>query len=183
MAAPDRIEIAERDLTPQELCDTAAWLGGKPWHDLLLDLDAGRSYRELYRGERLSTWLIHWGAEADTGFHDHDLSAGAVHVIRGRVREERLRLGGPPVAREYGAGETFGIGAAEIHRVTHVGDAPALTVHAYSPPLVRMGAYVVEPSGALTRHSISYESELRPLNEPHDTESAAASSRIARIGS
>ncbi len=183
MEATQQIEVEERDLTEDELRDTAAWLGRKPWHDLLLDLGAERAYRELYRGERLSTWLIHWGHEADTGFHDHDVSAGAVHVIRGRVREERLRLTGPPEAHEYGPGETFTIAASEIHRVTHVGAAPALTVHAYSPPLLRMGAYLVEPSGTLTRHSISYESELRRLGETQAYASGAASSRIARIGS
>lgn len=183
MAATHRIEIEERDLSAEELRETAAWLGRKPWHDLLLDLDADRSYRELYRGERLSTWLIHWGDSSDTGFHDHDLSAGAVHVIRGRVREERLRLTGAPEAREYGPGDTFAIAASEIHRVLHVGDTPALTVHAYSPPLLRMGAYLVEPSGALTRHSVPCESELRPLDGAQAGASAAASSRIARIGS
>jgi quercetin dioxygenase-like cupin family protein len=151
----------DRELTSAELSETAEWLGRKPWHELCLDVDADRSYQELYRGGRLSTWLIHWGQTADTGFHDHDLSAGAVHVIRGRVREERLRLGGPPVVREFGPGETFTIEASEIHRVVHVGDEPALTVHAYSPPLTRMGAYMVEEDGTLTRHSISHEVELR----------------------
>ncbi len=58
-----------------------------------------------------------------------------MHVIRGRVRDERLALD----------------------------DAPALTVHAHSPPLTRMGAYMVEPSGKLTRHSASCKQELRPL--------------------
>ena len=161
--AERHLEEAGPDLTLAELWETASWLGSKPWHDLCLDFDADRSYQQLFSGRRLSTWLIHWGETADTGFHDHDLSGGAVHVIRGRVREERLRLGGAPEAREFGPGETFSIEASEIHRVLQAGDEPALTVHAYSPPLVRMGAYVVEPSGALTRHSISYEHELRPL--------------------
>jgi hypothetical protein len=39
-----------------------------------------------------------------------------------------------------------------------------VTIHAYSPPLVRMGAYEIEPSGQLRRHAISYEEELRPLD-------------------
>ncbi len=30
-----------------------------------------------------------------------------------------------------------------------------------SPPLDRMGAYMVEEDGTLTRHSISHETELR----------------------
>ena len=38
-----------------------------------------------------------------------------------------------------------------------------MTIHAYSPPLWRMGAYEVLPGGELRRHSLSYAEELRPL--------------------
>ena len=38
-------------------------------------------------------------------------------------------------------------------------------VHAYSPPLWRMGAYEVRADGELRRHSVSYAEELRPLAE------------------
>ena len=41
--------------------------------------------------------------------------------------------------------------------------APAVSIHAYSPPLWRMGAYSVEPDGTLRRESISYAEELRPV--------------------
>ena len=47
----------------------------------------------------------------------------------------------------------------------HAGDVPAVTIHAYSPPLWRMGAYEVAESGELRRHSVSYAEELRPLSE------------------
>ena len=84
------------------------------------------------------------------------------------ARDPRARARGAPAprrrrreVREYGPGETFTIEASEIHRVVHVGDEPALTVHAYSPPLTRMGAYMVEDDGTLTRHSVSHETELR----------------------
>jgi hypothetical protein len=37
-------------------------------------------------------------------------------------------------------------------------------VHAYSPPLWRMGQYAVSPYGVLRRTSVSYADELRPLD-------------------
>jgi hypothetical protein len=37
-----------------------------------------------------------------------------------------------------------------------------VTIHAYSPPLWRMGAYEVLPTGELRRWSLSYAEELRP---------------------
>ena len=107
-------------------------------------------------------WLICWMDDHDTGFHDHDGSAGAVTVVSGAVREERLRLGAEPARRIVRGGESFTFAAADIHRVLHHGAAPAVTIHAYSPPLWRMGAYGVSPSGELARHSISYAEELRP---------------------
>ena len=101
----------------------------------------------------------------DTGFHDHDLSAGALSVVRGSVREERLVLGGAPASRTLSAGQSLAFAASDIHRVSHAGTEPAVTLHAYSPPLWRMGAYEVSPDGTLRRHSMSYAEELRPLDE------------------
>jgi hypothetical protein len=48
-----------------------------------------------------------------------------------------------------------------IHRVLHAGDGPAITIHAYSRPLRRTGAYRVGTDGALERESLTYEEELR----------------------
>jgi hypothetical protein len=82
-------------------------------------------------------------------------------VIAGRVREERLAMGSPPVVREQSAGECFNVPANAIHRVLHTGARPAVTIHAYSPPLTRMGAYRIGPGGELERQALSYEQTLR----------------------
>ena len=83
--------------------------------------------------------------------------------MEGLIREERLRLGREPLSRTFGPGATFSFTASDIHRVAHAGGGPAVTIHAYSPPLWRMGAYEIEPDGGLRRHSLSYAEELRPL--------------------
>jgi predicted metal-dependent enzyme (double-stranded beta helix superfamily) len=158
-----------RDLTGEELRAVASQLAAQPqrWAAHVHHDPAQRTYEQLLRDEHLDVWLICWSEDHDTGFHDHDLSAGAVAVIAGAVREERLALGRPasaPIARTVRAGASFAFGASDIHRVLHAGDEPAVTIHAYSPPLVRMGAYVVEPDGQLRRHAVSYEDELRPLD-------------------
>ena len=38
-----------------------------------------------------------------------------------------------------------------------------MTLHLYSPPLARMGAYTIGDNGVLARHSVSYAEELKPL--------------------
>jgi hypothetical protein len=113
--------------------------------------------------DEVGVWLICWMDDHDTGFHDHDISSGAVAVVQGEVREERLVLGGAPRARLYRPGDAFDFAASDIHRMSHAGGGPAVSIHAYSPPLVRMGAYAVDPEGLVSRVSISYAEELRPL--------------------
>jgi Cysteine dioxygenase type I len=134
------------------------------WEHLVRHSREQREYVELRRDDDVAVWLICWMDEHDTGFHDHDLSSGAVAVADGAVAEDRLALGGPPVTRVAEAGESFHFTAADIHRVRHVGDQPAVTIHAYSPPLWRMGAYEILDGGELRRHSLSYAEELRPLS-------------------
>jgi predicted metal-dependent enzyme (double-stranded beta helix superfamily) len=155
-------------MTTRELIEHVRALAAAPagWAHLVEHDPERRRYHELHRDDDLAVWLICWSHEQDTGFHDHDLSSGAVAVIEGAVREDRLTLGGPPTSRTVRAGGTFSFTAADIHRVMHAGDAPAVTLHAYSPPLWRMGAYEVDDDGRLRRHSISYAEELRPLSAP-----------------
>jgi len=169
-ASPDAIERPRgRNLTGEELSAVARQLAARPraWIAHVAHDPAQRTYAQLLRDEHLDVWLICWSQDHDTGYHDHDVSAGAVAVVSGAVREERLVLGrsvDAPIARTVRAGEGFAFAASDIHRVLHAGEGPAVTIHAYSPPLVRMGAYVVEDDGRLRRHAISYEEELRPLD-------------------
>jgi len=154
-----------RDLSCAELEAFVAELANRPelWIHLVTHDSSQRHYEELLSDDHLTAWLICWLEDQDTGFHDHDLSAGAVAVVGGRVREERLVLDGPPRDRVCVAGETFGFSPADIHRVRHAGSGPAVTLHVYSPPLQRMGAYVVDDDGVLARRTMSSAEELRPL--------------------
>jgi hypothetical protein len=154
-----------RDLTREELRGLVSTLAARPheWQHLVSHDPAARTYEQLLRDEHVAVWLICWMDDHDTGFHDHDISCGALAVAQGRVVEERLALGGAPVRRHLRAGESLDFAASDIHRVAHGGGGPAITLNAYSPPLWRMGAYECLASGELQRHSISYAEELRPL--------------------
>ena len=123
-----------------------------------------RTYHLLHDGEDATVWLLCWMPGHDTGFHDHDGSWGAVTVVAGEVREDRLTVGGGPQGRVVGPGGAFDFGPADIHRVRHAGVVPAVTIHAYSPPLRAMGSYVVDPvNGVLRREVLREDEELRPL--------------------
>ena len=120
-----------------------------------------RIYEQIWDDENVNAWLICWSEDSDTGFHDHDDSAAGITVVSGSVREDRLAIDGPPRSRELSAGITFTVPPTAIHRVLHAGVGPAVTIHAYSPPLRRMGAYRVGADGELERESQPFEQELR----------------------
>jgi predicted metal-dependent enzyme (double-stranded beta helix superfamily) len=149
--------------TVVELRGVVEDLASRPdaWMDLIRHDPDRRTYALLHEDAEMSVWLLCWSADHDTGFHDHDTSAAAITVLFGNVREDRMRLGGPPASRLVGAGETVTVPPSAIHRVLHAGDGPAVTIHAYSPPLVRTGAYELGADGELLRVAMDGNEELR----------------------
>ncbi|HKG66008.1 MAG TPA: cysteine dioxygenase family protein [Solirubrobacteraceae bacterium] len=151
-------------MTRRELCELVTRIADEPerWRSLVSHDNGDRHFEQLWRDDHVDVWVISWGTGNDTGFHDHDTSSGAVAVVEGEVIEERLVLGGPPILRHHRAGEVFDFDASHVHRMRQDSATPAVTIHAYSPPLWRMGSYATDPDGSLRRQSISYAEELRP---------------------
>jgi mannose-6-phosphate isomerase-like protein (cupin superfamily) len=150
-------------LSVTELKRFAAGLAASPerWGHLVRHAEDVRVYEQIWDDEDVNAWVICWSEDQDTGFHDHDESAAAIAVVSGSVREDRLTLDGAPISRDIGPGTTFTLPPVAIHRVLHSGEHPAVTIHAYSPPLRRTGAYRVGDDGALERESLDFEVELR----------------------
>ena len=132
------------------------------WRPLVRNDNGDRHFEQLWRDDEVDVWVISWASGNDTGFHDHDVSCGAVAVVEGEVIEERLVLDGAPIRRHHRTGQVFDFDASHVHRMLQESATPAVTIHAYSPPLWRMGSYAVGADGSLRRQSISYAEELRP---------------------
>jgi hypothetical protein len=164
---PRNLDRDELQVLVDELAlEPARWRG----HVAFSDADAvhERYYVSLHRDEYVDVWLLCWTREDDTGWHDHDISSGAVRVVRGAVRESSPRIGGEPAARTVAAGSSFSFGPDHIHRLAG-DDDQAVSIHAYSPPLWRLGQYSIDDEGVMRRASISYADELRPLEAPVTT--------------
>jgi len=116
-----------RTLSARELETYVNELAGRPelWIDFVKHDRSQRVYEELFSDDYLTAWLICWMNDHDTGFHDHDISSGAVAVVSGRVREERLMLDGDRASGAFKAGESFHFSPTDIHRVRHDGGALA----------------------------------------------------------
>jgi hypothetical protein len=149
----------------EELRELVTRIAAEPerWQPLVSHVTADRHFEQLWRDDDVDVWVISWTNGNDTGFHDHDVSSGAVAVVEGEIVEERLVLGGAPIRRHHRAGEAFDFDASHVHRMHHETGTRAVSIHAYSPPLWRMGSYVVAADGTLRRQSISYAEELRPV--------------------
>jgi hypothetical protein len=156
--------LPARYLTDGELAELVGELAQRPdlWSGQVAYSSDRRHYASVYRDEYVDVWLLCWIRANDTGWHDHDVSSGAVRVVRGALRESRPRIGGTPVEAVVADGESLRFGPDRIHRLT--GEAEqSISIHAYSPPLARLGQYTIDESGVLHRVPVSYAEELRPL--------------------
>jgi len=133
------------------------------WSEHVAFSDEQRHYVSLHRDEHVDVWLLCWTTTNDTGWHDHDISSGAVRVVRGAITECNPRLGGEPVVTVVPEGRSFCFEPDHIHRMSG-GREGGVTIHAYSPPLWRLGQYSFGADGVLRRVSVSYAEELRPLD-------------------
>jgi hypothetical protein len=165
MSTVPRHAPLHRDLDLAELRDLVGRIAADPqqWRPLVRPDTAERHFEQLWRDDHVDVWVISWASGSDTGFHDHDVSRGAVAVVAGELVEERLVVGGAPRVMRHRAGDTFDFDASHVHRMCHDAATPAVSVHVYSPPLWRMGTYAVDADGTLRRRSISYAEELRPV--------------------
>jgi predicted metal-dependent enzyme (double-stranded beta helix superfamily) len=115
----------------------------------LVRFDAGRRwFRRLQLADDYEVWLLSWLPGQGTGFHDHGLAAGAFAVAQGRVREQTVAAGhGQARQRTVARGRIRSFGARYVHNVANTSAEPAVTVHAYSPPLTAMRRYELTASG------------------------------------
>jgi hypothetical protein len=162
--------VAERvppdaDLERDALDGLATALGRERrlWEGLVRHVPEERYFVELFRDVHLDVWLICWVNQQDTGFHDHDVSSGAVFVCDGVLAEDRLRHERGVLrirTREHPAGGSFHFDASYVHRMRHIGGELATSIHCYSPALWRLGHYDLDDDGNLTRSSITYADEM-----------------------
>jgi hypothetical protein len=140
--------LPARCLDKRELRELVNDLAKDPesWREHVAFPDGQRHYVSLYRDEYVDVWLLCWTPENDTGWHDHDISSGAVAVVEGALKECNPRIGGVHV------------------EVTVEKADQSVSIHAYSPPLWRLGQYSIDDGGVMRRVSVSYADELRPLD-------------------
>jgi hypothetical protein len=168
MSANRRVsDLSTPSLNPVELLEFARFIAGEVRScRYLVEYDEGRRWHQrLYRDQRVDLWLISWLPSQGTQLHDHGGSAGAFTVLSGELTEAIYQPavaasgrwpGGPGpdswpalVERRRPSGSGAGFGRHYVHDVRNLSQAPAVSVHAYSPPLTSMSFYDFDDAGAL----------------------------------
>ena len=154
---PDQMEQSVLDRAPldgapldrarvADLVHRAAATG--EWSALVRYTEDERWYHRLERGEGHEVWLLSWLPGQRTGFHDHCGSSGAFAVVQGELRERTPAARSTAVAtRVFAAGRMRSFGPRHVHEVANESAAPAVSIHAYSPPLSGMRRYELTQSG------------------------------------
>lgn len=105
-----------------------------------------RWHRRIHSDDDVDVWLISWTTEQGTELHDHGGSEGAFTVVEGGLHEyvwsgATSGAVGELVDHRRGVRETVAFGADHVHDVRNHDRAPAVSVHAYSPPIRLMNFY------------------------------------------
>jgi predicted metal-dependent enzyme (double-stranded beta helix superfamily) len=143
---------AGNQVGPAQLARITSGIAGAPgqWLSLVRYDTSKRWYRRILLNEQYEVWLLSWLPGQQTGFHDHGPSAGAFAVVLGRLRERAAPSGRPEAIEKIvpqGAVRSFG--PDYIHDVRNDSAQPAVSIHAYSPPLTTMRRFDVAAGGLL----------------------------------
>jgi rhodanese-related sulfurtransferase len=163
--------------TPAELADIVVrFASSDGWMEKVRLRTEHRWYERQYLGPDYDIWVISWLPGQSTGYHDHGASSGAFVVATGILKEhrpgDRSRVIRPRKPRAFGP--------EYAHDVRNVSLAPAVSIHAYSPPLSDMNEYELEgirlvPREREPREAETFEQEGNAQNGEASNQTAVLS--------
>lgn len=109
--------------------------------------------RKVLSGPGHEAWLLGWLPGQGTELHDHGgvarPAAAAVAVVSGRLTEYTVEPGAFPGLRRtaLAAGEVAVVDDRTVHGMRNDSDAPAVSLHVYSPGLEAMRTYLLDETG------------------------------------
>ena|ERR1700761_729861 len=143
--------------TPEELSEIVAlFVLSDGWMDRVRLHSDHRWYERLYHGPDYDIWVISWLPGQSTGYHDHGASSGALVVATGILEEHRPG----ERARVIHPGKPHAFGPDYAHDVRNDSLAPAISIHAYSPPLSEMNEYELDGSRLIPRERAPEQDEM-----------------------
>lgn len=111
------------------------------WQPLVDYTVERRWWHRLHQTPDVDVWLLSWLQDQGTQLHDHGDSRAFFTVVAGELTEVRASRAGGISAKQLSVGASRWVPVRAVHDVTNEHPTPAVSIHAYSPPLSRMTFY------------------------------------------
>lgn len=153
----DTLALPETRLGGPELERAALATAGREelWSDLVADSPDERWWIVLHKTDWYEVRLLSWEFDQSSGWHDHGGSSGGFVVTSGVLEEASRADDGVGIDhRRFSAGAHGHFGPAHVHDVAHAEGQPAVSIHAYSPPLTVLTMYEPTQYGFVARELV-----------------------------
>jgi hypothetical protein len=166
----DAMKLPEGRLSEKDLKSLTRAVTTRPdlFNDLIEDGSERRWWLLLFRTPNVEVKLLTWELEQSSDWHDHGGSSGAITVVSGSLVEHfRSKNFVDVETRRFAKGESSTFGPGHVHDVLFVSGSPAVSIHAYSPPLSGLTFYDRSDFGFVAREFIEEErrSQFRSRHE------------------
>ena len=154
------LHLPSHRLSRHDLERVALAVASRPalYRDLIVDDEDGRWWLLLLATPSFEVRLLTWEHDQSSFWHDHGGSSGVFAVTQGTLRERsRARDHVGVETREFAAGEFGSFGPEHVHEVEHISGHPAVSIHAYSPPLTGLTYYERSDFGFVAREFVPEE--------------------------
>ncbi len=139
-----RLGLPAGRLSQQELEQVACQVAASPelWQGLVVDSPGKRWWLVLCRTAAYEVRVLSWEFDQSSGWHDHRGSSGRYVVTEGILREQSRGDDGLSVTKSrHLAGDHGSFGPGSVEHLMHEEGEPAVSIHAYSPPLSNLTLY------------------------------------------
>lgn len=156
------LDLAPPSLDLADLVDAVCGIAADEalWQPRVRFRAESRWWTRLHGDKALDVWLLTWLEDQSTDLHDHGPSAAAFTVLEGKLSEVRVD-GLREETSAVPAGGLVTVAPGVVHDVRNPSGRPAVSIHAYSPPLREMTYYRRESSGRLAVDQV-VRRELEP---------------------
>lgn len=143
--APSRYASSARALDLPVLVDIVRGFAKRPnlWEHHVQYNSNRRWWMQLTSDKNVDVWLLSWLTTQETELHDHGTSSAAFTVVQGALSEVRVGAHGAVELSKLDAlsQSVQWVAPGTPHDVSNPFPEPAVSIHAYSPPLSQMTYY------------------------------------------
>ncbi len=167
----ENLDLDEGRLSTHDLERVALAISARPelYEDLVVDDETSRWWLLLFRSPAYEVKLLTWEHDQSSDWHDHGGSSGVFAVTAGAlVERHRARDHVSIETRTYRAGQFGAFDPDHVHDVVFSSGAPAVSIHAYSPPLTGLTFYDHTDFGFVAREFVPEDDRGAQRTTPVD---------------